>query len=281
MKIKLLAALIIVGVPGIAAAQDIPVHASAEIDSIQIIKMMDGSVLIGHVTQTRDDSVRVRTGGGEMSLAKSQIKSMQNEPATRMHDGEYWFANPNRSRLFFGPSAEMLKKGEGYISDFELFLVGGSYGVTDNITIGGGTIVPGTTDVFFLTPKIGFSPKPNVHLATGVLMFGSWKTDDRVGVYYGAATIGSSEGNVTAGIGYGFDGADVVSKPVFMLGGEKRVSRRVALVTENYFVSGVDPLIGGGFRFLGEKISADLGFLHVQSDGDGLTIPLVNFVAKF
>lgn len=281
MKINLLAVLIIAGLPGIVAAQDVPAPASVETDSIQIIKMMDGSVLIGHVIQARDDSLRIRTGGGEMSLAKWQVKSIQNEPMSRMHEGEYWFANPNRSRLIFGPSAEMLKRGEGYISDFELFLVGGSYGVTDNFTIGGGTLVPGMSEVYFLTPKIGFSPKPNVHLATGVLMFGSWKTNDHVGVYYGAATIGSSEGNVTAGIGYGFDGSDVARKPVFMLGGEKRVSKRVALVTENYFVPGIDPLIGGGFRFLSEHLSADLGLMHIQADGDGVTIPLINFVTKF
>ena len=32
----------------------------------------------------------------------------------------------------------MLKKGEGYFSDYELFFPGIAYGVTDNVTIGGG-----------------------------------------------------------------------------------------------------------------------------------------------
>jgi hypothetical protein len=53
------------------------------------------------------------------------------------------------------------------------------------------------------------------------------------------------------------------------------VSRRLKLVTENYFLSGSDPLVSGGVRILGERFSADLAL--VTSPGAGGAFPLVNF----
>jgi hypothetical protein len=198
-----------------------------------------------------------------------------------MHDGEYWNENPTRSRLMFGPTGEMLKPGEGYISDYEFLLVGGAVGVTDNITLGGGILLPTPGDVYFFTPKIGFSPSANVHVATGALIFKASSASEMVGVYYGAASLGPTDSQISGGIGYGFAGSDVAQKPVIMLGGQKRVSNRTALVTENYFVPGITPLVSLGIRFIGEKLSADLGFMNISNDGGSLIIPLVNFAAHF
>src|SRR5437016_455228 len=70
------------------------------------------------------------------------------------------------------PRGQMLKKGEGYFSDYELFLPGIAYGVTDNVTIGGGvSLFPAAVEdqVYYVTPKIGISVADKVHVAAGVL----------------------------------------------------------------------------------------------------------------
>ncbi len=71
-----------------------------------------------------------------------------------------------------------------------------------------------------------------------------------------------------------------------MLGGEKRIARRVSLVTENYALTGESgALISYGIRFFGEKLSADLALWNpVGVEGAGAIfpgIPYVAFAVKF
>lgn len=248
---------------------------------IQVIKLVDGSTIVGRVTQVRGDSVDVLTPGARIVLSRASIRTVTVRPASAMHDGEYWVANPNSSRLLFGPTAQMLKRGEGYVAAFELVFLGGAVGITDNITIGGGMLVPAPMSAYFFTPKIGFSASPNLHLAAGAMVIGTTGDTETIGVYYAATTLGQTDQSLTAGLGYGFAGNDVASKPVVMLGGEKRVSSRIAFVTENYVVPDIDPLVSLGIRFIGEKMSADLGLMRVPDGGGSELLPLVNFVVKF
>jgi hypothetical protein len=69
-----------------------------------------------------------------------------------------------------------------------------------------------------------------------------------------------------------------------MIGGVARVSRRMALVTENYYVSGASEnhtILGYGFRFFGEKLSVDLAFLNSASDAVFPGFPFISFAVKF
>ena len=88
--------------------------------------------------------------------------------------------------------------------------------------------------------------------------------------------------SVTVGVGYGFAGGDIETKPVAMLGGEKRISRRVALVTENYLLpTSEDNLVYSfGLRFIGEKLTTDLALFNVAGSGI-IGMPYVDFVFRF
>jgi hypothetical protein len=70
------------------------------------------------------------------------------------------------------------------------------------------------------------------------------------------------------------------NNPVIVLGGEQRISRSVKLVTENWLpLSASSVFATGGVRFIGERITADLG---IGGFGEtGCCIPLVNFVYNF
>ncbi len=67
-----------------------------------------------------------------------------------------------------------------------------------------------------------------------------------------------------------------------MLGGEKRVSRRIALVSENYLlpVSDNNIVYSFGIRFMGEKLTTDLAIFNF-SGSDIIGFPYVDFVFKF
>ncbi len=248
---------------------------------IQVITVGDGTTLIGRVVRVGADSVEVETNGARVTLSRTAIRSVTVRPASAIRNGEYWVQNPNTSRLLFGPTGQMLRQGEGYVADFELAFLGGAYGVSDNFTIGGGVLLPSPGTAYFITPKIGFSPSPKVHLATGAMLIGLAGESESIGVYYGAATFGDEDQSITGGLGYGFSGTNVSSQPVFMIGGEKRFSNRMAVVTENYLVPDLDPLLAVGIRVIGEKLSADLGVMRISDSGHPITVPLINFMAKF
>jgi hypothetical protein len=250
---------------------------------MQIVSLRDGSTIYGRIVTVNADTVVLQTGAGNMQLAAGGIREIKEIPLSDMRAGTYWFPNPNSTRLFFAPSGQMLKKGEGYVSDYELFFPGVAYGVTDNISIGGGfSLIPAAVEdqAYYFTPKVGFSPAEKVHLAAGVLFAGT--RGGTGGVYYAVGTLGDGNGSVTLGGGYGFAGGQIERRPVGMLGAEKRVSRRIAIVTENYLlpVSRDNVLYSFGLRFMGEKITTDLALFNVANSGV-IGLPWVDFVFRF
>ena len=250
---------------------------------IQIVTLRDGSTIFGRILAVNADTVTFQTQAGNIQLSASAIREIKEIPAADLREGEYWFPNPNSTRLFFAPSGQMLKKGEGYFSDYELFFPGIAYGVTDNVTIGGGvSLFPAAVEdqVYYVTPKIGISVADKVHVAAGVLFAGT--KGGTGGIYYGVGTFGDGNASVTLGGGYGFAGGKIEAKPVGMIGGELRVSRRLGIVTENYLlpVSDNNFLYSFGLRFMGEKLTTDLALVNV-SGSDVIGIPYVDFVFRF
>ena len=249
----------------------------------QIVTLTDGSTLFGRIVTVGADTVSFQTGAGTMQLSVKAIRDIRLISVEDVREGDYWFPNPNSTRLFFAPTGQQLKQGEGYVSDYELFFPGVAIGVTDNISIGGGiSLFPASASdqIYYVTPKIGFSPSDQVHLAAGVLFAGT--NGGTGGIYYGVGTFGDGNASLTVGGGYGFAGGKIQSKPVGMLGAEYRIARRLAVVTENYLlpVSDNNVLYSFGFRFLGEKLTTDLALANV-SGSDIIGIPYVDFVFRF
>jgi len=285
--INLAFAVVLIFGPAISGAQDTAATRAqlriVDSTKIQLITLRDGSSLVGRIVAVRGDTVDFGMSVGRVPILVGDIRELKETAVGTMHDGQYWAANPNATRLFFAPSGQMLKKGEGYFADYELFFPGFAYGITDNISVGGGaSLFPTGLDdqVYYFTPKIGMSFGDQMHLAAGVLFAGT--KGGTGGIGYGAGTFGDGDASVTVGLGYGFAGGDIKSKPVAMLGGEKRISRRVALVTENYLLpTSEDNLVYSfGLRFIGEKLTTDLALFNVAGSGI-IGLPYVDFVFRF
>jgi hypothetical protein len=160
----------------------------------------------------------------------------------------------------------------------------------------------------WITPKYQFYTGPKTSAAVGVMHFFVFGEDAKVGLAYTVATTGSNDNAVTAGVGWAYSrytedefnnaqcfgstpaAAVACAAPerttrtsgsaVAMLGGERRLSRRVKVVTENYvFESG--GIVSVGVRFLGERLSADLGVFAPLSGEFTILAPIVNFVWSF
>ena len=254
---------------------------------VQILTTKNGSTNIGRIVKIEDHEIRFETDFGAVTIPTAEIAELKEVPLSAIRNGQYWFANPNATRLYFAPTGRMLKQGEGYFSDFYLFFPGVAYGVTDNITIGGGlSLFPGVDmneQLFYFTPKVGLAAATNLNLAAGLLLVRVPDESATAGIFYGVSTYGTSDGSVTLGFGYGFVDSDVAKKPMIVVGGETRLSRRTAFVTENWIFPEVDqPLISYGFRFFGEKLSVDLALLNtIGADALFPGIPYVDFVVNF
>src|SRR5687768_1348686 len=70
-----------------------------------VVKLRDGSTLVGRITAVSSDSVRLRLNQGEVTLAKTGIAEVRQVPQTALRNGEYWFENPHSTRLLFSSTA--------------------------------------------------------------------------------------------------------------------------------------------------------------------------------
>lgn len=287
----LLAAFLCAGVlalPGRAAAQVDTIGVAA--DSLYTIRLTDGSVIYGRIVERTDESVAIETQAGvRVTLQRGQIESMTPLQG-RVVNGEVWNDDPHATRLFFGPTARAIPKGEGYFGAYELFFPFVSYGVTDRFTISGGTpIFPEAIGrLFYLAPKYEVLRTPTASAAVGVLaLFATEELTGSAGLLYGVGTFGTPDAGLTVGATVPFVAAagesEVYSEAGFMVGGEKRLTRRTKFISENYLVpSASGALLSAGVRFFGERLSADFGIGTAFADGEnGCCLPLVNFVYSF
>ena len=252
-------------------------------DVVQQLELNDGSSVIGRVQSVDGGRFVFRTASGvEMTVDVAAVRSL--EPFTgRIVNGEAWQDDPNATRLFFAPTGRSLKKGEAYFGVYEILLPFVQVGITDYISIGAGTpLLFGDFDrPVWVTPKIKLMETRSTAVSAGVMHF--FNIDDAsVGIAYGVVTQGSTDNAVTVGLGYSYARTDDddAGSGVVMLGGERRVSRRIKLVTENYVFKG-GGFASGGLRFFGEKLSADFGIVVPLFEDETFAFPMINIVRRF
>lgn len=256
-----------------------------------LVETKDGSVFQGVYLGQSGAGIRLLTdSAGEITIPMSELKSFRILDERNFRNGEYWFENPNATRYLFSPSAYSLRKGEAYYQNTYLVLNSFNYGITDRLTIGAGFELISTFSgepIFFITPKYSFPISDKWNAGAGVL-YANAATDDfsGLGIGYGLITYGNRDNNATLGVGFGYVDDEVSGKPVFTLSGMRRISRKMALVTENWVVplDGYYGVYSYGVRFMGEKITVDLAFLNnadIARDVLFIGIPYVDFVVKF
>jgi hypothetical protein len=273
----------------------------------------DGKTILGKLVSKSESALRISTQNlGQITLSKSAIKSIKIIEESEIKNGQYLFPNPHPTRYFFGPSAIPLKKGEKYFQNAYLLSNSIQVGLSDQVSIGGGVVVP---FLFYVTPKFGKKISENIHVGGGILIASSLISNLNlgVGVAYGSLTLGSKENNITLNVGWGATKGDsydaltnttktswnFANKPMFTISGMTRISRRCMLVSENWFFavneytydaqmqangvkSNYNGILSGGLRIMLEKSSFDFGILSpMGSSTSAMGIPYVDYVIKF
>jgi hypothetical protein len=259
-----------------------------------VLETRDGSLFVGRLVRATVDSVYFVSAGGPIVVPRAAVVELRELGRGAMRQGVYWPPNPGATRLFFAPTARMLDKGEGYFSDTYLFFFNFVGGLTSRLTMGGGFSVFPTEDftnnLLYLTPKVGLIEGSRFNLAAGALVgyAGFNPFDDTnlgsFGIVYGVTTLGSPDASVTLGVGACYTGSSLGDRPMLLIGGEARITRRASLVTENY-ANGLcrdAELLSYGVRFFGDRLSVDLAFWNPAGDRVYFPgVPYVGFAVKF
>lgn len=259
-----------------------PVIVVAPEGARQELRLRDGSIVYGRVEAVADGRVTFRTTtGGTLELAAAEIVAVTTIEG-RAVGSQFWKDDPNPTRLFFGPTARPLKRGEVYLGVYEIFLPFVQVGITDRISIGGGTPLVfggGGAQPFWFTPKVTLVARPRTQVAVGAMHIVN-VDDDSLGIAYGAVTQGTRDTAMSIGIGFAYERFQDASAPVLMIGGEHRVRSNLKLVSENYLFEG-GGIVSAGIRFLTGRLSADLGLAAPLGIDEVFVFPMVNFVWKF
>lgn len=253
------------------------------------VALKDGSTLVGRIVAQDETSLTFATRGGlETRVERTLVASVRDlEPAERTPD-------PNYSRLMLAPSARPLAKGDGYFSDHYVLFPGFGYGITNHWTVGGGaSVIPGlglNQQLFYGLTQVGAPVGRNAHLAAGALYASGGNEEFGVGMLYGVGTFGSPDRSLTLGLGWpGLHDRDEPfhfgDRPMVLVGGTVRLSRRVALVSENWLLPG-EPLssqpLGLAVRLISGRLSVDVGVIVVGDVLDeGLPVPWLSFAYHF
>jgi hypothetical protein len=227
--------------------------------------------------------------------------------------------DPNVDRGMLLPTAQTQPKGSITFNDYELFLMGLSYGVTDNLQVTATTLVPITTDmpIFVLSnAKLRLVKQGRLRLSAigGVGFFNEALSFDDVSPDEEFTTI-TVHGGAVASLCLSDDCHSLASASVtatrsfsdgessdvaFIYGGSvvAKVAKRVKLVGEimsggdlqNGSFNGADgAILSAGVRFFSEHIAGDIGFMRPlgiddkdgEDDGDFLLgIPFVSFTYR-
>ena len=245
--------------------------------------LKDGSRLFGRIERETDQEVVFRTqSGATITAPRQEIVSLKLVKG-RVERGEFVRTDMHRSRLFFAPTGRSLEKGQVSVGVFEFMAPFVQVGVTDRL-LGRWRHAACLRDRGLRPAVLGHTEVPDpqtekVQAAVGVLHVFDTSEGDSAGIAYGVGTFGSSDNAITAGAGMAYSGDS--RGGIVMIGGERRVHRNIKLITENYIWQGGDGIVSAGVRFMGERLSADLGLAMPIGADEGFVFPVVSFVYVF
>jgi len=267
-----------------------------------IFTLIDESELIGkyvskdllHVSIATSDTPKISIPFSELK----KIKILANELG---QNNKYSYPNPSATRYLIGPSAFALKKGKGYYQGTYLLLNSFNYGLTDHISIGGGfelfSILIKQNPIFFITSKIAFPVGEKINLGAGINYLSTPDFDEEYhrnsfGIAYGIGTYGTPDHNITGGIGWGFIKNELSANPIITFSGTTRLSKRFALVSENWIApvayyksKGSAAYIGlysYGVRYFEKKVAVDFAFINNKFNSENrIGFPYLDFVVNF
>jgi hypothetical protein len=263
------------------------------------VVLSDGRIYYGSVI-SGGDPVRIGLApGGIREFARETLVRVEEVQGTLV-DGEFWPRDPNHSRLVFAPTGRNLPRGTGSANAYYGVVPFLALGLTDRFTMAGGVtlvksegldffpsrnpVVPGDEDELppgrsvHLAPKVQVLRGRRIEAAVGALVFMPTRDPGSLsGLGYAVGTLAIDDRtSVTLGVGLGLRHGTWREEATWMVGADRRVSRRIKVLSENYRFPGGETLHMGGVRLVGEQLSADLGVAFRPGAPERPMVPVLN-----
>lgn len=222
------------------AKQDVSTEVRESATDAAIVETVNNGSYFGFITDATATTLRMKSEViGDFEIQSSSISRIILSGSYVSKRGENWFSNPNATRYFFAPSAIPLKKKEGYFQNAYLLANSVNIGVTNNMSIGGGVVIP---FLFYITPKVSYQLSRYIYAGAGILVTQAFVSNLNLsaGIGYGIVTVGNREHNISLEVGYGFAKMDSSYKatraPILTINGMTRISKKMSIVIENWII---------------------------------------------
>ena len=270
-----------------------PSYTQTEADTTyRHVVLKDGNTFTGRLVQSGENITMETATYGIITFKTADVVSMTTPRVSRVVNGEVWPENPQSTRYLWAPNGYGLKKGEGYYQNIWVLFNQVAVGITDNFSIGGGTVplflFDGTATPFWLTPKFSVPVKRDKFNVGGGAMLGTVIGEDGLnfGILYGITTFGDRDKNLSLGMGWGYGDGEWATSPTVTLNALIRTGPKGYFVTENYYIdaggTGFVVISAGGRRMI-NKFSLDFALaIPFSGDIDGfIALPFLGFAVPF
>ncbi|HET8861290.1 hypothetical protein [Marivirga sp.] len=257
-----------------------------------IVYTKTGEIYKGFFISQNKDFLEIETESvGTLQIPTNRIKKIESLGGNEADD----FGNDNKLeqinavRYMVGTSAFNYKKGENYIRNNPMTF---HRGLSDNFSIGVGTSIWALVfrvPILYVNPQFTTQLGKYVHYKVGLDAFAGFSFQGGGGaaaILNTGFTVGEPDLNITGTVYLaGLSGVQSAS-PFYSLAGMARVSKKLVVVTEGFYLpSEFDGNLGFVFyggRYLTETASYDIGFLYNQQIADIIPtgIPFIAITVK-
>lgn len=247
-----------------------------------LLSVSTGSIWAARSAMTRFLTL-VLTSVLIVSLPSTPAAQERSTRTTGTESNLSWDTDPNGGRLFFAPTARITPSRRGAVTLYEMIAPMLTLTMTGDLVLSAGTTLVTEADgsrAWIVSGKFNLPAGRRFEAAVAALTVISGS--DIWGMFYGVVTIGDDNRSITGGAGYSYfensigNQLSIAEGASLFVGGDLRLGPKLKLVSENHLQPGTDTIISLGVRFIGKKISADLGAGLIRPERDPLLFPIIN-----
>ncbi len=279
-------------------------------EEMTLVETRDDNQFIGIMDDSDPDKVVIQTRTmGKVSIQRNKILRIQPLTATVIRTDELWRNNINYYRNIMAPTAIGMRKNEGNIRNTDILFTAATYGISKHWSAEVGfdltsVLTISQPNLLYCMPQYHRQISEKSYMAFGtyigthsensrLLDPNGFFTTEKKGVTdivpFSTFTYGTTENNLTFGVGYRFMNGKLSQNPVIMAGGQYRLSRNWMLVGEvmnQKLSSGLRdpdnpevlfPIMNFGVRYLTRRYVFDFGISRSktfnQENNGGNTAP--------
>ncbi len=264
--LKILITLLIIVISEITYSQE-----KTASDSVAMwVRTRDGNEYVGFIEIRNSAEIQLRTTNmGIVTIPIDQIRKIREIDPRDVDRLFPDFYSAYKTKYYTIPSAQMLKKGEGYYQNGILLNNQVAYGITDHWSVGIGTFIPFAA---WISTKAGFSISEGIHLA-GNFSIGTQLEEGpaTVGLFTGIITLGKDRFQATFGGGLLLEDGAFQNQAVFQFGALFQTGPRGYIIFEGNVLHSSEffdrtYIFGGRTRVRRVAIDYGVGFIDDNSD---------------